>query len=313
MGNVTLPGEPRLVACETADGFELHGLWIDAANSSQAGAASDAAIVLPGVGGNFYASRLCHRIAGHLYARGHSVLLANTRGHDVVALLAGSGGMAWGGAAFEIVAECAADIKAWQGHAVQAGCRAVLLVGHSLGAIKVLYAASRAAEGGHANSRLRAVIAVSPPRLNHRRIAQSAEADVFLQSYHEAVLREQQGRAEEPFFVHWPFRTLMTPRTFLDKYGPASRYDFLRWLPRLTVPALFTYGSREIAEGGAAFAGIDQAIATRRPGTHVTLRVVDGADHFYRGFEPALFDAISGWLDVLPPAGTFANTGEPLH
>ena len=84
MGNVTLPGEPRLVACETADGFELHGLWIDAANSSQAGAASDAAIVLPGVGGNFYASRLCHRIAGHLYARGHSVLLANTRGHDVV-------------------------------------------------------------------------------------------------------------------------------------------------------------------------------------------------------------------------------------
>ena len=207
---------------------------------------------------------------------------------------------------------CSRDRAEWHG-VVQAGCRAVLLVGHSLGAIKVLYAASRAAEGGHANSRLRAVIAVSPPRLNHRRIAQSAEADVFLQSYHEAVLREQQGRAEEPFFVHWPFRTLMTPRTFLDKYGPASRYDFLRWLPRLTVPALFTYGSREIAEGGAAFAGIDQAIATRRPGTHVTLRVVDGADHFYRGFEPALFDAISGWLDVLPPAGTFANTGEPLH
>src|SRR5438128_1162149 len=120
----------ELVRTTTRDGVRLDGAFQAAAGG--AGLGLDGACLVHGTGGSFYSS----------------VLLANTRGHDVVSNAATAQGGRHLGAAYEVVDDCRHDLAAWLDWLRQRVGSRLALIGHSLGAVKCLYATAHEPQAG---------------------------------------------------------------------------------------------------------------------------------------------------------------------
>lgn len=279
----------ELVRTQTADGLRLDG----ALQAVQDGRVRQqpAFLVLHGVGGNFYSQGTLEPTIRALHAAGYPTLTVNTRGHDSVF------GAQLGtvrkrlGAAYEIVDECRLDIAAWIKLLQARGHERVILLGHSLGAIKAVYAQ---ANDQHAN--VAAVIAVSPPRLSYTAFMNAQESSVFFESMSIARELAKEGAGDELFTAKFPFPLLITADSYIDKYGPAERYNVLEHAPLLKCPALFVYGAKELAHGGIAFAGMPEALGKLGAKGSRDLVTVDDADHFYSGVQEALANRVGEWL-----------------
>ncbi|MCI0361201.1 MAG: alpha/beta fold hydrolase [Planctomycetaceae bacterium] len=264
------------------------------------GTGPSAAILLHGVAGNFYTSSTFEPLIPRLQEHGLAVLSVNTRGHDSV-----FGSMAGNvrrrlGAAYETVDECRLDIAAWIEFLASRGHERVVLIGHSLGAIKAVY--------GQAHEKwpqVAAVVAASPPRLSYSAFMNSAESSVFRESMSTAEEMTAEGRGEELFTGKFPFPLLITAAGYLDKYGPAERYNILRFAAEVPCPALFTYGSKELAGGGIAFAELPEALMSLPISTSRSVTVIDGADHAYAGVAEELAAAVVRWLQHAPATSKY--------
>jgi pimeloyl-ACP methyl ester carboxylesterase len=225
---------------------------------------------------------------------GISVLRVNTRGHDSVTAASTHLGRRWQGAAFEIVDECRLDVLGWLHWAAVHGYRRVLLAGHSLGALKCLYAMAH-----ESLPNVDAILAISAPCLSYSRFRKGFDNDKFFEAIATAESFFQQRRPETLFQAKFPFPLFITGAGFLDKYGPRERYNFLRFLPQLHCPVLMAYGGKELTDS-AAFQGVDQEIAAVLPPEHrVRVVTIAGADHIYAGRHAALGGAIVDWVQSL--------------
>lgn len=282
----------ELVKTTTADGLRLDGALADL-RPPTSNVLPSAAILLHGVAGNFYTSSTFEPLIPKLQSLGLAVLSVNTRGHDsVFGSMAGNVRRRFG-AAYEIVDECRLDIAAWLEFLASRGHERIVLIGHSLGAIKAVYA-----QAHEKWPQVAAVVAASPPRLSYAAFTNSDESSVFWESYRTAEQMAADGRGEELFTSKFPFPLLITANAYIDKYGPAERYNILRFAADVPCPALFTYGSKELATGGIAFAGLPEALLALPKANHRSAVVIDGADHAYTGTSEMLSAAIAGWLQT---------------
>ena len=277
----------ELVEVWTADGVRLHGALQVSHEPTDADGPIDAAILLSGVGSNFYGSSLIRILSQACTEAGIAAVRVNTRGHDTVCTLKTREGGMIQGAAFEIVDDCRMDIAAWIDCLVERGYRRIAVVGHSLGAIKALYSQAR-----EPHSSTAAVVAVSPPRLNHDAFGMSGESPAFLTSYREAQKLVKEGQPRRIFPATFPFPMQMAAATYLDKYGPESRYDILKFAHEVTQPVAFVYGQIELERGGIAFAGLNEAVLDLNWDRQPSMEVIAGANHFYSGLEDALSAAV---------------------
>jgi pimeloyl-ACP methyl ester carboxylesterase len=279
----------ELVRTTTADGLRLDGAF-RAAPPGQV-RQRPAVIVLHGVGGNFYSQGTFEPLLHKLHAAGYPTLTVNTRGHDSVF------GAQLGnirkrlGAAYEIVDDCRQDIAAWIKLLGTRGQDRVILLGHSLGAIKAVYAQ---ANDNHAN--VAAVVAVSPPRLSYTAFMNAPERNTFFESMSIARDLAKEGADDELFTAKFPFPLLITAASYIDKYGPAERYNILEFTHLLGSPTLFVYGTKELTQGGIAFAGLPEAINKLSAKALREVLTVEGADHFYSGVQEKLAETVTGWL-----------------
>ena len=172
------------------------------------------------------------------------------------------------------------------------------MLGHSLGAVKALYALSRDEAPPVA-----CAIAASPPRLSHARFAASPHGERFLAEHARALELAAQGRGDTLLDVTFPLPYPITAASYLDKYGVEERYDFLRFVEQVRVPVLFAFGSQELS--GEAFAGLPEQLEERRRagGRQWRTAVVAGADHNYNAAQHDLARAIEAWLRRLPEPG----------
>ncbi len=283
----------ELVRTTTRDGLRLDGALALPDNSRREAASSlpPAAILLHGVAGNFYTSSTFEPLIPKLQSLGMAVLAVNTRGHDSV-----FGSMAGNvrrrlGAAYETVDECRLDVAAWIDLLASRGHERVVLIGHSLGAIKAVYAPAH-----DEWPQVAAVVAASPPRLSCAAFLNSGESSVFRESLSTAEQMVAAGQGDALFTGKFPFPLLITASGYIDKYGPAERYNILRFAANLPCPALFTYGSKELSHGGIAFAGLPEALLELPHSHRRSVVVIDGADHVYSGTSEMLAAAIAGWL-----------------
>jgi pimeloyl-ACP methyl ester carboxylesterase len=241
-----------LVRTNCRDGVRLDGAIIAAvmsrgetAHGVPATISIDAVLCLHGVGANFYSSGLFEKIGPALSKLGINVLLANTRGHDWYYSQWIGGSFRQFGAAYEVVAECCEDVRTWLEFLRRRGWSRVLLTGHSLGAIKSVYAVTHEPEFDVAG-----LIALSPPRLSYAAFEHSPDASPeFLGSIRTAQKLVAEGRGNELFWARHPFNAQISAGSYLDKYGPAERYNIYPLLDRLPCPALFTFGSRNWNRG----------------------------------------------------------------
>jgi hypothetical protein len=274
-----------LIRIQTPDGCTLDGALQRAPGAPAM--ALDAVILVHGTGSNFYQSTLLEALADRFLALGVAALRANTRGHDGISVAVTARGGIRSGAAFETVDDCRHDLAGWVSFARTAVGPRVALLGHSLGAVKCIYAAVHEMSLNPA-----LVIAVSPPRLSYAWFCQSPRREDFLSTFQRAEALVQAGQGGTLMDVTMPLPMLISAAGYVDKYGPDERINFLPLTPRLRSPALFVFGSREI-ETNVAF----QNLAAELNGREVV--VVEGADHFYAGKRAELADALWSKLPSL--------------
>lgn len=278
----------ELVTATTHDGLRLDGVLEPA--TAPGAFTVDAAILVHGTGSNFYGSGVLAAVASDLAACGVVALRINTRGHDSVSHAAREGGSLRQGAAFEIVDACRADIAAWLAFLVQRGHSRIALIGHSMGAVKLLYTLSQ-----DIHPSVSAAVAISPPRLSHGLFRSSAHAAEFQRAYDSAVQSVEQGRPDTLLDVKFPIPYLVSAAGFIDKYGPADRYDFVPMLRRIECPLLVLLGTNELNH--VAFGGLPAVLPPlleRREKNR--LEIIAGADHFYIARRNEVTAAIRNWL-----------------
>jgi pimeloyl-ACP methyl ester carboxylesterase len=280
-----------LVQTTTRDGVHLDGAFQAPAASSASVFPLDAVCFVHGTGGNFYQSTLFDSFAERFLPLGCAVLRINTRGHDVMSNAITAKGGRRLGAAYEQVDECRHDLAAWLDWLRQRTGPRIGLIGHSLGAVKCLYALAH-------EPRLAAscVVALSPPRLAYSWFCTSPEGPRFLETYASAEQHIQGGQPAALLDVKLPLPFVVTAAGYVEKYGPDERYNYLRLLLSVPCPALVTLGSIEV-ENNMAFRGAPEALAAlgSRPGT-LTVETIAGADHFYTGVRPNMLACVEGWL-----------------
>lgn len=281
----------ELVRTTTQDGLRLDGALSVPAASQPRVVAVDAFVFLHGVGGAFYGGSLFQALQASFLELGSAVLRVNTRGHGSVTMIATTRGAGRYGAAFELVDECRHDVRAWVDWLVQRGYGRIGLLGHSLGAIKSVYA-----EATEHHPNVACVLAASPPRLSYAAFRQGPSSSDHFASLATANEHLAGGNPDALFNATFPFPMLISAQTYLDKYGPEERYNFLPYVNNLRVPTLFTYGQRELETGGVAFAGLPEAIgAVSDSAEAIQVATVPGADHFYTGKYGELAAVMTDW------------------
>jgi pimeloyl-ACP methyl ester carboxylesterase len=280
-----------LVQTTTRDDIRLDGVYQAAATSTKS-LPIDAFCLIHGTGSNFYSSSLLESIANRLVEFGAGVLRANTRGHDGISTAVTSRGGKRQGAAYEVVDDCRHDIAAWMAWLQERSGSRIGLIGHSLGAVKCLYALAHQPELAPA-----CVVAISPPRLSYSWFCESANRTNFLEPIARAERLVVEGNPAGLMETTLPLPMLITAAGYLEKYGPEERYNLLKLLPTIRCPALFTFGELEVA-GNMAFQGLPDAIASSK-NANVAAQTVSAADHFYTGVRPELIARLVQWLEGL--------------
>jgi pimeloyl-ACP methyl ester carboxylesterase len=277
----------ELLHVQTADALRLDGVLIPA-NADGTDYGIDCLLGMHGTGSNFYASAFFNGLTPHLLEAGLPLLRVNTRGHDLIATSAGK----IHGSAYERVSDCVADLQAWLELLAERGYRRVGLLGHSLGALKGIYALAHQ----EFPSVVR-LLAVSPPWLSHDRFAAGRKSELFRSTLSDAQGHVAAGRGETLMEVLFPLPYVVTAAGYVDKYGPDERYHVPRLLKQVTTPTLVTFGTEELGEGGP-FAELPEEIERLKATgeTSAAVRVLAGANHQYLGCHAELAGQVLRWL-----------------
>ena len=86
--------------------------------------------------------------------------------------------------------------------------------------------------------------------------------------------------------------TSVTAASFASYYGQDKRHDTPYLLPKISKPTLVLVGSND-----EVVAGLDKKVAPLADGKRIQLKVIDGADHFFRDlYGDDVVDAINAFL-----------------
>ncbi len=248
-----------------------------------------------GFAGRFY-ERHALKIGRELASRGHVFISGNNRGHDFGAALSFADPTResrLGGGCWERLEESPSDVAGWVRFAVESGFPGVVLLGHSLGGVKVIYY-----QVERQDPRVSGVIVASGPiwRLP------SPRPEVL------ALARQMVAEGRGQDLLPWGSRS--GPMGTVSAHTQVSRIAVgaaLRGtggepaaLARIDCPLFLLLGSEEPWLGTRA--DLDACRRSAGPAARIDTRLFQGADHFYRGREAEVAEAISAWSVLLKPA-----------
>lgn len=282
---MSAPYTEHIVWARTEDGIDLTGLVI-----RPSGEARQTPILwIHGFTGSFYEKQAV--LIGRLLAQaGYIFLSGNNRGHDVGHSLGwDENGPRLGGASWEHLDEAPHDVAAWMDTAATLGRGDVILLGHSLGARKVVYY-----QALRQDPRVRGLIAASPG------VRMMLDDSELLRQAGEMVGagRGQDLLPHDPFGGTFP-TSAATYHSHLSVVGDVFG---LRGedapISRVRCPILAFYGTKEPMIGGEKELEAIRRNAVNSPS--VETRMIPGADHIYNVTEDEVADLISSWSDALP-------------
>jgi pimeloyl-ACP methyl ester carboxylesterase len=260
----------RLVRFETADGVSQSGALFEP-NVGRASARPPALLWLHGMAGSIFESGRTNLLAAEFLAHGIAFFPFNNRGAQVVR----RAGDRLGGAAFERIRDCVADIDGAVKELRRRGYRRLYLAGHSTGANKI------------------AVYDRLKPRNHIRRYVLVAGGDDTALVYDKrllararAMIRARRGGELMPArLLSWrAYHDMANPRGYYNVFAPPWRQT-----KRIGKPSLYIYGdSDEYAPDVAALA--------ENVGANAEIVVLEDTDHGFTGRESEVARLISEWL-----------------
>ncbi len=282
-----------LIRLTAADGMELDGAYFAPSPDAGPTGAIDAVLCIHGSGRAFYTPATAN-MANDLRNRGYGALTLNTRGHDTVWVDRQTG--AAEGNAFEILDTGRQDLRAGIDYLAGLGFQRIGILGHSMGAVKVAYYA--AVEN---DPRVAAVIPVSPVRLSCSYYMESEDAEEFRGNLETADRMEAEGRALDLFSVDFPIKEIFSAAAYLDKHGPAERYNIIQHAPKIRVPLFVLTGSLETHTRLLDVPGDMTIAAVNSP--RAEYLVLEGGNHSLTNMMPEAGAAVLEWLASLTSAG----------
>lgn len=264
---------PELVTAFSEDDFQLEGLlW-------QSDRPAPVVVFIHGAASRFY-TRTVAQTAEDLWRRGFTTVSGNTRGHDFGALIKHrDGNLVLGGTAWEDLTESSFDVGGWTDWATNAlACEQVVLVGHSLGGWKVANFI-----GTRSDRRVVGAALLSPTIRGT-----PGWWDEAFRKDAQALIRRGAGAAlmEAPV-SRWG---RVSARAFLSRAPELWPDSLMDMLPRMQIPIHVTYGT----EGDIG--GIKELAQIAKSGAHVSVTLVQGANHFYTGYWQLMADQLAQWV-----------------
>lgn len=268
------------------------GVWLDGVVTEPKRRSRSALVLVHGLGSVFSAApTLTRELSTRLNAAGIAYFKFNTRGHGVVA----RGGRRLAGAAYERFVDCVEDIRTVLAFVRQRGHRRIVLAGHSTGANKVLYYASRARD-----RRVSGIVllgAVSDVAAEARRLGQR-ELRRRVAAAERIARRDPLGLVPRAW-GYWSARryiSLYRPGEVEDVfpyYRPGARWTALR---AVRLPIAVVIGRRDEfldRPAGELIAAFRQNATRARAFTGA---VISGARHGFQRRERELADMIVRWI-----------------
>lgn len=188
--------------------------------------------------------------------------------------------------------DAAGEIGAWLDWLKAKGATKVVLLGHSRGGAQTaLFGAERD------DAAVRALVLMAPA------VGENSDAASYQKRFNKplgpVVARARQlvkdGKGatlmDKTDFLYCPGASV-TAESFLSYYGPAARVDTPSLLPKIRKPVLVV-----VAGNDEAVVGLDSKIAPLADGKRVQMKVIAGADHFFRDlFADDAVEAIDAFL-----------------
>ena len=276
-----------LIEVTTSDGLSLGGAYMAATVADRA-SPIDCLCFLHGDGGHFYRP-LYLELGARLAASGIAFLVGNRRGHDFVSR--GARGGALQGYAHESLDACRLDYAAWLAFLGDRGHKSVAVSGHSGGAVRAVYAQATERFAG-----VNAVVAVSGGEYDHQGLIDTF-GDAFETLYRQAQTSVADGQPDAYLRPDIPFRAMWTAQAFVDTFHPDNRYSMTKHAAKTGCPTLFIFGAEECdGPQEEPSAGVAMRRLRKAEYAHVSVEVIDGANHAYAGREVTLFETIRDWL-----------------
>jgi pimeloyl-ACP methyl ester carboxylesterase len=272
----------ELVYTDTDDGLILEGVVI---RPTAASSRPVAVVWVHGLTGKFYAPTEL-LVSRDLAAEGYTVVSGNNRGHDFGARMRRTQGEpVLSGGGWERFDESPHDVAAWIAFAGSLGFGRVVLVGHSLGALKVAHYQTL-----RQDPRVAGLIAASPP-------IQAARVDPETKALAERMVAEGRGQDLLPWGssragagTHSAATFLNRVQVGLDQYGLEASDPAVG---KIRCPLLAFFGT--VQDTGTE-ADLEMIRRNARSAERIDTRMIDGADHVYTGRESAVARLIADWL-----------------
>jgi len=286
----------ELIRTTTQDGLQLQGLL-----ATPEGEAKGVVLLIHGLEGNFYENCFFDDVAQAVTEAGWAFAAVNTRGAGVLASFNTDvpGQYREYGAAREVIEDSLADLGAWLDYLEKRGFKSVLLSGHSLGTLKVVYYQAQ-----RQDPRVKGIVLMGA--VDYHSFARETAGEHLEEYLEEAKEMVAVGRGEEFTPKAWHFLTLMSYRSFYDWFrpdSPARIFEFSQpdfaysQLQSLKVPLLVLQGEKDqyLQNPQASLALISQHTAKCAP------MLIKGADHWYSGGTEQLKQSLRDWLAPFSP------------
>jgi len=283
----------EIVRTTTDDGLVLHGILYEPREKPATGCA---VIHVHGTYSNFYKGNIREHLTSSYNDIGVSFLCVNTRGHDIATDLYGPRGIIRIGGAYEVFQECTLDITAWIKLARERGHDRIVLEGHSLGAMKVMYFLAQNP------NEVDGLILISPPdhlTLHNERLGD--RYDEILELAHE-LAREDESTLMPDDAHFGP----ISAGSYVSKFGSPEDtgmftyrdLDLMRraGIGAIQCPVMATFGTVEEAIAIPAeecIASLGQCVPNP---DLLTCKVLEGANHVYYLYEQKLSEVLANWL-----------------
>ena len=280
-----------LMHVTTSDGIRLDGAFFAPARGTSHQGPVDAVLLAHGSSGNFYNQGIT-AMAEALRTKGYACLAMNTTAHDTVWHDSASG--TYRGNAFDILDRCRLDLRAGIDYLWGLGFRHIGLLGVSMGAVRVAYYCATGQD-----NRVATVIPVSPVRLSCSYYLASKDTEEFRGILDRADRLEAEGKPHELMAVNFPIQQLFSAASFLDKHGPAERYNMVTLAPRITIPMLVLGGSLETHTRLLDMARDLGLAAVNSPRSEYV--IIQGGNHGLSNRRQEYVAEVLNWLASLAP------------